>query len=380
MTMLRAVAGRAPALAMTMGFGMIAATGACARGLPVCTVVTPQYVMVERSSSTREGLGRAAEITETPSYKVLHGAFKSVALRLPDNCYPGYGGGVARGGDSHESNQDAASLESACGIPLQVLESTLTKAGYQVLSWSTLMGIEKQQNVPVHIAAQQLGADFVIIVNDMYVGTAPAGGEAEARYRYVASDPEGHRDKPAELFQADRDWMKKFVRERLGNDPQAEGAHSLQARLNATVVLAKGAGSSPPPGAAPAPGAPAAPAPPVAAQLPQGNGRSGEAIWFYNWRLGNLENSHAGMRFLFGGIPVGEYADAFPGRAAIDVSDPNRHYWWPVLPASEAIPEVQRDRATSEESFQSHSDVTPEQEAELYRRIAEDFIQRFKGG
>ncbi len=359
--MIRAAAGCGLALAM--------GTSGCA-GLPNCSSFDTQYVLVERSGSQVAGVGTHAEITDTPTYRALHAGFKTVALRLPDNCYQSEAE-VSKG-----ENHDAAQLESACGIPLQVLESTLTKAGYQVLSWSTLMGIEHKQNVPVHIAAQQIGADFVIIVNDMYVGHEKAGSEAEARYRYFASDPEGKSLRPAELFQADRDWVKKFVRERMGDDPQAQNASSLQARLNATIVLAKAPDARP----APAPGSKpdAAQTPPVAVP---GAGRSGEAIWFYNWRLGNVASSQQGMRFLFAGIPADKYAAAFPDNPPVDTTDPNRHYWWPANPTvAELIPEVTRDRATSDETFASKVDVSPEEKAILYRKVAEDFVQRFKGG
>jgi hypothetical protein len=357
--MMRAAAGCVLALATAM-------TG-CA-GLPKCSTLDTEYVIVERNAAQIAGFGPHAEVTPTPTYTALHGNFKTVALRLPDNCYQAE---IHRG-----ENQDAAQLESACGIPLQVLESSLTRQGYQVLSWSTLMGIEHEQKVPVHIAAQQIGADVVIIVNDMYVGLEKAGDEAAARYRYFASDAEGKRGRPAELFQADRDWVKKFVRDRVGNDPHADGAHSLQARLNATIVLAKGPDAKP----VAAPGGPAQP-PPGGSVVP-GIGRSGEAIWFYNWRLGHLASTAAdGSRFLFAGIPVKNYSEAFPDGPAIDESDANRHYWWPVAPLNQELaPEVRRDQATSEENFTSKYDVSPEEKALLYRQIAEDFIRRFKGG
>ena len=234
------------AMAGACGLGII---GTGCVGLPRCTVVEPQYVLVERRESQVDGRAARSEITETPAYKSLRSGFRTVALRLPDNCYQAE---LHRG-----QNQETAQLESSCGIPLQVLERSLTMGGFQVLSWSTLMGIEHQQNVPVHIAAQQLGADFVIIVNDMFVGQAEAGSTAEARYRYFSSDPEGHRTQPAELFTADRGWLKDFVRTHAGADPHAAGKQTLQARLNATVVLSKGVDAAPPAPAGPR-GAPAA--------------------------------------------------------------------------------------------------------------------------
>ncbi len=371
-----------------LGLAFVLSMTGCA-GLPVCTTFDTQYVLVERTASQKSGVSQQARITDTPTYKTLHGGFKTVALRLPDNCYQAE---VLHSGE----NQDAAQLESKCGIPLQVLERTLTTAGYQVLSWTTLMGIEHQQNVPVHIAAQQLGADFVIVVNAMYVGLEKAGGEAEARYRYFTSDVEGARGQPAELFEADRSWVKKFVRDRVGNDPQAEGAQTLQARLNATIVLARGPdaaaaapttpGAPPPaasaPGSAPLPGSAAAPRPaPVVATSVPGVGRSGEAIWFYNWSLSDVDAREEGMRFLLAGLPVGQYRAAFPDGEPIDQSDPNRHYWWPLSPLHrEVVPEARHDKATSEESFESKIDASPEHKVSLYQRIAKDFIDRFKGG
>jgi hypothetical protein len=356
----------------------LAAAG-CAAGLPICATSKAQYVLVERRLSQETGLAPVAEITPTPAYQALRANFKTVALRLPDNCYLA---------ELHKGeNQDNAQLESSCGIPLQVLERALTEEGFQVLSWSTLMGIEHQQNVPVHVAAQQIGADIVIIVNDMYVGNAPSGASAEATYRYFISNELGEQQQPAEIFKADRTWLKEFVRDRGGNDPQAQRGQTLQARLNATVVLAKGQEPAP----APVPTTPGhPPAAPTAAQAaaaaavaaaPPPAGRSGEAIWFYNWRLGQVAPDQQGRQFLFAGIPTSSYSEAFPDKPAIDTSDPNRHYWWPLAPRSaQAMPAPQRDQATSEESFKSSAGVSPEVEATLYRKIAKDFIMRFKGG
>ncbi len=352
-----------------LGLG-IAAVG-CA-GLPVC-MEGPQYVMVERRESQLAGLSPRAEITETPTYKVLRSKFKTVALRLPDNCFQ-------RANLSEGMNVEAAPLESTCGVPLQVLESTLTKAGFQVLSWSTLMGIERQQRVPVHIAARQLGADVVIIVNAMYAGPRKAGASAEATYRYYESDPDGARRGPTELFQSDRAWLKEFIRSRRGADARAQQSETLQAELNATVLLVRGAEASPSgtvPGATETQGA----APPAGdpAQSPaSGAGRSGESIWFYNWSLGTVASERE-MRFLFGGIPANKYKEVYGTAASFDTSDPNRHHWWPVAPNVEPAPEP-RDRAASEERFASRVDVGPTEAAVLYRRIAEDFIARFKGG
>jgi hypothetical protein len=252
-----------------------------------------------------------------------------------------------------------------------------------VLSWSTLMGIEHQQNVPVHVAAQQLGADIVVIVNDMYVGFADAGQKTEATYRYFLSDPQGSHVQPAQLFTADREWLKEFVRQRAGEVGTAQTARSLQARLNATVVLVKGFDAGTPaavaPGSAAKPVAPVAPVAPT--PVPEGAARSGEAIWFYNRSVGTGAGGEKGVRFLFGGMAMSSYAEAFPDRPATTVTDPNRHYWWPVTPdVPDLPPEPVRDIATSEETAHSVASVTPEEAAMLYREVATDFIRRFKKG
>jgi hypothetical protein len=362
-------------LACALGLG-VGAVG-CA-GLPLCTGVEPQYLLVERSESQLAGVPGRAEITETPTYKAQRSKFKTVVLRLPDNCFQ-------RASLSEGRNGEAAILESTCGVPLQVLESTLTKAGYQVLSWSALMGIERQQGVPVHIAARQLGADLVIIVNAMYAGLRKSRGSADATYRYFASDSGGARRGRIELYQADRAWLKDFIRSRGGDDPEAQGSSTLQAELNATVVLAKETETPAAASTAVQPGVTAAqsaepPPPAPVSSTSSAIGRSGESIWFYNWRIGKLISVHEGMRFLFDGIPASKYKEAFGRDPHFDASDPNLHYWWPVGPSGQALPEPVRDRATSEESFGSKVDVTPADAAVLYRRIAQDFIERFKGG
>jgi hypothetical protein len=351
-------------------------------GLPHCVAVDPQYVVVERVQS-QAAIGARPEITSTPAYAALRSSFRTVALRLPDNCQ-------RVEAELHREGNQATQLESRCGIPLQALETTLTRAGFQVLSWSTLMGIEHQQNVPVHIAAQQLGADFVVIVNDLYAGPSPTGQLAEARYRYSVSDAHGEAIRPAPLYQSDRGMLKEFVRSHAGADVQATGNRPLEARLNASIVLARGADAPTALAVAVAPSAPTRPAPSVQAPA-AGLSRSGEAIWFYNWRIdvdpgeGSAWSAgHKDRRYLFAGIPVGQYSSAFPDRAPLDQSDPNRHYWWPVKPdLPETVPAVASDQAIAEDVIPSKVDVSPDEEERLlslFRRIAEDFVERFKGG
>ncbi len=347
--MIRAAAGRRLVFATGGMTGLVGClVGGCARGLPVCSTGDTVYVMVERTRVLAEGAARGAEVTEAASYRSLHGAFKTVVVRLPDACY------------------QAATLGDSCAIPLQALESTLTISGYQVLSSPALVGIEHRLNVPAHAAAQQLGADFVLVVNDLHIGRPPASGEAEARYRYIVSDPRGTPGRPVELFQADREWLKKFVGERVGGGD----AQPLEARLKATVVLARGA-------TAPAPVGPGLSAP----------GAPGEAIWFYSWRLvdeGPGAEDRRGMRFLFGGLRTREFSLIHPDGPDVDVTDPHRHYWWPMAPvtgAETAEPtEAPRDRAASEERVARKVDVTQDDEAALYRKVAADLVQRFKGG
>lgn len=340
------------------GFSAVAAAlslGAGASGcapMPICAppvkvvepvkvvVPQPEFVLVEHRKGVVSGFMQAPEITATPAYETRRGELRAVALRVPDNC-------LRRESNTGGANVSTSSLETVCGVPLQVLESVLSRAGYRVLSWSTLLGIEREQRVPVHTAAQQLGADFVIIINDMFVGELPAGGAAAASYRYFVSGPTGEKHRPKALYEQDRNWLKTFVRDRVGNEPVAQGTRTLQARLNATVVLAQGSDKS-----GEGAGAKAA-------------AKAGEAIWFYNWSIGRLSKGQEGLGFLFAGLPKPD----------------NSHQWWPVMPQRpEAAPPPAADRATSEEEYSSKAEVVPADAQILYRKVAEDFIKRFKEG
>ncbi len=367
---------------LVIGFAASVALSGCA-GLPECARPA-QYVLVERQQAEVTGISAPPEVTTTHTYDALHGSFKTVALRLPDNCY--------QAALHPAGNQETSALASTCGIPLQVFEMMLTNAGFQVLSWTTLMGIEHQQNVPVHVAAQQLGADIVIVVNDEYTGPDTDASAAQTTYRYFDSNARGERLEPAQVHEADAAWLQSFVTQRMGNNSSAKLGVSLQAHLNATVVLARGSEqplAPPTPAVAHAPTAagqkgaapaarPAAAAPPAPAQLEAG--RSGEAIWFYSWQLAKHASRARELEFLFSGFPVKEYSSVFPNRTPIDQSDPNRHYWWPVAPAQvEAVPLAHDDHAVSETKFESAVTVPREEQAQLFRAIVKDFIDRFRG-
>ncbi len=151
-----------------------AATG-CA-GLPLCATKA-QYVVVERQVSAAEGIAQTAQVTPTPAYLALRANFKTVAIRMPDNCYDAQLHGVS-------GNQETAELQTNAAFHCKRSERALTEGGYQVLSWTTLMGLERQQNVPVHVAAQQLGADIVIILNDSGATYADAGASVNGKNRF----------------------------------------------------------------------------------------------------------------------------------------------------------------------------------------------------
>jgi hypothetical protein len=359
------------------------ATGGC-MGLPKCSKLDATYVLVDHGASQVEGTLEKAEITNTPAYKALHDSFKTVALRMPDNCYEA---------SLHAAeNRENAELQSRCGIPLQVLESTLTRAGYQVLSWTTLMGIEHDQHVPVHIAAQQLGADIIIVVNDTHAGPEKTASAAESRYRYLESDASGNVKGPARLFNWDREWLKTFVRNHIGDDPHEHDPPMHRARLNATVVLARGnenqpaprgnqpsaATTPPPPSGSPTTAAPGPTLPPGI------SARSGEAIWFYSWSFGDPNYKRPRIPwFLFGSVPMSECKRLFSGENSgclPDENDPNRHYWWSVAPPTPQNIPVPQDVATSEEGHVAKMELDPEKDAALARKIADDFIHRFKEG
>jgi hypothetical protein len=303
----------------------------CAAGVPQCkqqAKINPDYVLVEYRTGQSAGTMPKPEITQSPAYDTERTNVASVALRLPDNCFRrGSSATTAEGGTAAA----VGVLESNCGVPLQVLESVLSRAGMRVLSWSTLMTIEREQRVPVHVAAQQLGADVVFIVNEMYSGKLEAAGaEAGASYKYFDATAQGTTTGPRELFERDRTWLKTFVRDHMGDDPKARGVLTVQARLNATAVLAK----------------------------------TGESIWFYNWRVGKVQGAKLGVKFLFAGQAL----------------DESSHRWWPVRPDIPEAPTLHTDRATSEEEFSSKTEVVPAEAEVLYRRVAEDFISRFKKG
>jgi hypothetical protein len=331
----------------------LAATPAlgCHPGLPDCTVVQevkqekpiePEYVVVERTVAQASGLPPKAEITATPTYAARHASLTKVALRLPDNCFQG----KAQLGTG--TNTTTALLESACGVPLQVLERSLTREKYQVLSWAALMGIEREQRVPVHKAAQLLGADFVVVLNVVDVGVRDAGAEAAVKYHYYASNPNGERLGAKKLFNADRAFFKDYVHKRAGDDAKAQAGSSMQGELNATAVLSE----------------------------------TGEAIWFYNWRVGQASSTSQGVQFLFAGIPSREYEHAFRApNPSPNANDADAHYWWPVAPpSSAAAPTVVADRAESEEGTSTRVEVSRHEEEALYRLIADDFIRQFKCG
>jgi len=328
---------------MRVAFGVtlacLAVLPGCARGLPTCRPpVAADYFRVDYRVRAEGGIVPRAEVRAANRFPALRSLWTegTAAVRLPDKCRSeGAGGGT---GALQQGSLDRAILSTECGFWLAEIERALVKAKYKVVSWNALTQVEHTKGVPTYVAARDLGADFVFLVNSLEAGTSKLGKAYTESLHFYDSDAAGTRGAPRELEDDDRGALKKFVQGRtevLRNEKLVTG---IKAILDMTALDTK----------------------------------TGEAVWFYLKQEAKPVPLSLDRRFLFA-----QYRNAPPPR--------NRPPWWPVLPRGQheqAKAAESKKSAVDEESREGEpapEDAYNAEVNELVRNVVDDFMIRFRG-
>jgi hypothetical protein len=299
----------------------------------------PQYLRVDYTGQRTTGGNSPAEISGTPTYQSERTKWKSVALRVPNNCATETAAKVTGAASSSQ-----AILESSCGVWLKELEAALSREGYRVVSWDALHRAESAGDMSTYQIAQKLGVDVVFLINSLEPTPQALADSGEQKLAFFQSNAVGDPLAKAQLDPARSKWLVDFVRKRVdASKAEASGVTAHAAMLDLTAITAT----------------------------------SGEAMWFYRRALTGLpkalKDSDA-MSFLF----------AYKPSATV----PGLEHWWPVAPANQvqAIPEAPAPpELQSEVTLTSSASGGPEDEAraiklELVRTVVKDFVHSFKTG
>jgi hypothetical protein len=310
----------------------------CTRGLPTCrpsvkiAKIQPDYFRVDYRVRAEGGIVPRAEVRAAARFDTLRGLWKegTAAVRLPDRCkQEGAGGGTGALG---QAAIDKSIMSTECGFWLAEIERALVKAKYKVVSWNALSQVEHTKGVPTYVAARDLGADFVFLVNSLEAGTSKLGKAYTESLRFFDSDDAGNRGSPRELDDDERRSLKDFVQARtraLRNDKLVIG---IKAILDMTALDTK----------------------------------TGEAVWFYLKQEAKPVPIALDRRFLFG-----QYK--------------NKTGWWPAIPSGyQAQIKAAEARRSSVDEESGEGEPAPEdaynaEVNELVRTVVDDFMTRFRG-
>ncbi len=319
---------------------LVLATGisGCSRGLPTCRVVekaSAEYFRVDYRVRAENGIVPRAEVRAAGRFEALRNTWTegTAAIRLPDKCRQesaGSGtGAMGQGGG-------AEIMATTCGFWLAELERALVKAKYKVVSWNALNQVERTRNVPTYVAARDLGADLVFLINSLEDAPSALGSAYSESFRFFDSNEDGAKKAPRELDDDERAKLKGFVRDRTNVLRNGKNIIGIKAILDMTAVDTK----------------------------------TGEAVWFYLKQEAKPVPSALDRRFLFA-----KYHDS--------------PQWWPVLPTSlqsetgNAVGKEGGHHASSDEesgeSMPAPEDAYKAERNELVRSVVDDFMNRFRG-
>ncbi len=278
------------------------------------------YVRVDLEYAGAHGDRAQPAVSTTPSYRRAARDIQVVAVRMPEFCVTesaAQATGRARSTD--------LIMESTCAVWLAELERALVGGGYRVISWDSLYELERTRNLSTYVAARELGAHAVVLVNSLEATVRTADQEGALTIRYYQSNPSGEAVAPVNLPASTRSVLKRLMdRARLN-----AGGGMLSAALDATVVLTV----------------------------------SGEAAWFYRWDI-TQSAAFAGLR-----------AYLFRGRG--------RHFR-PVRPRDLDGGGPSLDESAAVETASGHApgavDPYKRGKLELVRTVARDFATRLRQG
>lgn len=333
-------------------------TGSCGNALPRCAPPPPppeppkpppvrnvEHVLVDFSFEERLDAKSPADVASTAEYKEgqRENGFTGVALRVPERCLTETAG--EQEGTGGSGNQRVI-METACGVWLAELERALVEAGFRVISWAMFAKALKSKEAAeksAYVAARELGADVMFVVNSLETADSKVGGDNRAVFEYFTSDKQGSKGQPALLKEQDRAFLRKFVSVRVRIDRPID---ALASTLDATAIDTK----------------------------------TGQSLWFYRRTLTRDLETNAAMRFLF------RLWDPATGEEPRLKNNPP--YIWPVAPAVAAtngpvrriIPDERSARDEISGSVEYRTEQRRAKEREMVQEIACDFARRFRTG
>ncbi len=328
-------------LSVSQSFAVLASlalTGCCQRSMQVVTQPPAVYehVVVEYASGAATA-SPPAEVRTTVTYTSRIATIRSVTIRFPDSCVTQSLAAVTQSAAQMTGVGTGSTviLRNDCAVWLAELERSLAGAGYRVISGDALYRLEGSTNprLSTYVAAQQLGADAVFVINSLETSDVQRGARFAGSLTYYQSNPRGETVQLREFDDNVRLVFQTMVRNRLAPDSPTPGAppvvQALAGILDTTAVIAG----------------------------------SGESMWFYRRNVSRRLAAAQNVRFLFMGSGL---------------------TWRPIERERQQVVDVQQTRSSARDTFgdetqAGNNDPLAAERHAMVRMVVEDFVRQFRG-
>ena len=226
----------------------------------------PIAIAILASACSSNYLIQSEYITEDiaePEASIIEGAtfsedmkeVKIIAVKAPDFCV-----NQSASKTSGSSTQDNQVLKTNCGVEMALIEKSLAKSGFIVVSWKVLQNAVSSSHASVNDTSQSLEsrtpleaaaalkADALFQINSLETSISLAKTNARWSRTYFKSNEYGEAKKPAEITDTLANQLDT-VAVRSEKEALSQLPRRLSSTVDASVTLVK----------------------------------NGQAIWFYDW-------------------------------------------------------------------------------------------------
>jgi hypothetical protein len=195
----------------------VASTVGCKNLYPAATRAPRSYfAVVYRAHAATEPHAKF-EVRQADKFPALVDTWKTAALRAPDAC-----------------GNDAA----GCGSWLTQIERGLVERKLGVVSWSALRDVERTKQEPAHVAARELQADVVFVINEIDARAVPLGTDARETFDVYDTDEYGNDRRPSLVSESSAEAATTFAKQEVKgfSAALAKVPTHLTATLDVTAV------------------------------------------------------------------------------------------------------------------------------------------------
>jgi hypothetical protein len=192
-----------------------------------CGTTTPFFLVESRLVESQRRVG-APDVTETSKYRAIRDRVKMLGLKPPDVCADRGQTGSAGSGQLQQGI-----LRTRCGVEMAEFERALSRAGYEVVSWSAVQHLSRSSEISLLESANELGIQVLIQVNALERIQIQPGRDARFERRFYRATRGGQKADAALVEQTRKREFESLIQRKEAS--LARGKR-VGATINASAV------------------------------------------------------------------------------------------------------------------------------------------------